>query len=299
MKKERKIEDSPFHVEYHEKMKNQSFRMEKDMLKALQTHFKAKYHDDIQNVEHGKFRFGKYIRITLADYLQRQSLERKIFNKSLFALIDLNELEHKDKPIIYPLFVTNPSDYYSTKSITENKLLFYQVHRVKLEDFNYEAMNWSDPLQKLFNTGLEQYDDSSSNVHVLEIALNNYLDSYHDGNYSTSFNSNIHEGTNFIGTTSNAFGVITQWAVKEDYSIEILDMQVINKEDMLNRIYQQGDKNLYNSFSTYFDVHSKHFLEVESMEKECGNLENEILELQNKLKYKRKRIEQLKNNSDN
>ena len=299
MTNEPKIEDSPFYVKYHEKRKDKSFKMEKDMLKALQTHFKAKYYDDIQYVEHGTFRFGKYIRITLSDYLQRQCLERKTFNKSVFALIDLNELEHKDKPNIYPLFVTNPSDYYSTRSITESRLLFHQIHRVQLEEFNYEVMNWSDPLQKLFNTGLEQYDDSSSNVYVLEIALNNYLDTYHDGIYSESSNANVHEGANFIGTTSNAVGVMTQWRVKNDHSIEILDIQVINKKAMLDKIYQQDDKNLYNSFSTYFDVHSKHFLEVESMEKQCDDIENKILELQNKLNHKRKRIERLKNNSDN
>ena len=68
---------------------------------------------------------------------------------------------------------------------------------------------------------------------------------------------------------------------------------------MLDKIYQQDDKNLYNSFSTYFVVHSKHFLEFESMEKQCDDIENKILELQNKLNHKRKRIERLKNNSDN
>ena len=299
MGKRTRIEDSPFYVQYHEKMKDKSFKMEKDMLKALEKHFKAKYDDDVQNVEHGKFRFGKYIRITLSNYLQRQCLERKIFNKSVFALFDLNELEHKDKPKVYPLFVTNPSDYYSTKSMTEVRLLFHQVHRVQLEEFNYEEMNWSDQLQKLFNNALKQYDSSSSNVHVLEIALNNYLDTYHDGIYSKSSNTNVHEGANFIGTTSNAFGVITQWEVKEDYSIEILDIQVVNKEAMLNKIYQQDNEKLYNSFSAYFNVHSKNFLEVESMEKECEDMEKQMIELQNKINLKRKRIEQLKNNSDN
>lgn len=60
------IENSPFYVNYHEKMEDKSFKMEKDMLKALKKHFKAKYHDDIEN---GKFKFGKYIRKTLGDYL--------------------------------------------------------------------------------------------------------------------------------------------------------------------------------------------------------------------------------------
>ena len=41
MKKEIKIESSPFYVEYNEKMKNKSFKMENDMLKALKNIFKV------------------------------------------------------------------------------------------------------------------------------------------------------------------------------------------------------------------------------------------------------------------
>ena len=116
MKKEIKIESSPFYVEYNEKMKNKSFKMENDMLKALKKHFQSKYHDDVVNVEHGKFKFGKYIRKTLGDYLQEQCLERKIFNKSLFVFVDIDKLKNDDNPNIKPLFVTNQSDY--TKNLS-------------------------------------------------------------------------------------------------------------------------------------------------------------------------------------
>ena len=158
----------------------------------------------------------------LGDYLQKQCLERKIFNKSLFAFVDIDKLKNDNNPSIIPLFVTNQSDY--TKNLSSWILL--QVHNVSITDFNPKLMQWDESLESKFLNELKQYQKSSDNVYVMEIVLNNHLDFYHDGIYSHKDDLNIHIGTNVIGTTGRVFGVYYQWKVNIDYSIEIENIQV-------------------------------------------------------------------------
>ena len=304
MANEPKIEDSPFYVKYNRKMEDKSFKMEKDMLNALKKHFKAKYHDDIENVEHGKFRFGKYIRKTLGEYLQRQCSERKMFKKSLFALISMDSLQNTDNPIISPLFITNPSGTYDTGSIDDGdsrsykSILFHQIHKVQLDKFDLELMHWSDPLQQVFKNRLEEFNTSTDDVYVLEMTLNNLMDTYHDGVYSNGSDAYTHTGANYIGASFGVYGVVYDWRLNYDFSIEIAAIKVYDKETMLDKLYYCDNDELYRHYTIIFKAHSKHFFELETLQKECNSINDEILALQDKLKDCHNRIKQIQNKSD-
>ena len=296
MANEPKIEDSPFYVKYNKKMEDKSFKMEKDMLLALKKHFKAKYHDDIENVEHGKFRFGKYIRKTLGEYLQRQCSESNMFKKSLFALISMDSLQNSDNPIISPLFITNPSGNYNTGSVGKYSLTSHQVHDVPLDEFKMKLMHWSDQLQQVFKNRLKEFNTSTDGVYVLEMALNNLLDTYHDGVYSKSSDAYTHTGVNLIITLFGVYGVVYDWRLNYDFSIEIIAINVYNQETILDKVF--GYDELYKMYSSYFKIHSKHFLELESLEKQLANKINERLAMDDEISKLQNRINQLKNNSD-
>lgn len=270
MKKQDELtfKNSPFYVEYTEKAVDKSFKMPKDMLKALEKHLKEKHADEVENDIGNKFRFGKYIRITLEDYLQHQCLERKMFGKSIYALVSEDKLkEDKNNTNIAVLFVTNPSLYYTTKKFDEQDLLFYQVHKVDLADFPYNKMMFGKKLENKFLKELKDYQDcyASENIKVLEIQLNNYLDVYHDGIYSASANNFYdHIGANIIPTTDGSFGLIYHWFVNQNYQIEVALMQVVSQESLLSYFRTCHNDKMEVAYASYFKHHNKNFPKLES-----------------------------------
>ena len=297
-KDELTIEDSPFYVEYKEKSVDKSFKMPKDMLKALENHLQEKYQDEIKKDIGNKFRFGKYIRKTLEDYLQHQCLERKMFGKSIFAIVSEDALKKESDPLIDALFVTNPSIYYQTRKFDELSLLYYQVHKVPIEDFNHELMDWGAYLENKFLKRLKDYQDSysSKDIHVLEIQLNNYLDWNHDGIYSDRSDSDVHIGANIIPTTDGAFGLFYHWKVLNDYSIEIFYIQACSQELLIHMLRQCGNKKMYTLYLSYFKNHNQHFpkLEIDILKAQLERKENIKSDLQDEIDDLKNQIQKLK-----
>ena len=291
-KDELTVEDSPFYVEYTGNVKQQSFKAPKSFEDALKKHLKDKYADEIK--KDGKFKYGKYIRKTLEDYMQHQCLERKMFGKSIFAIVSEDKLKHDEDPIVDVCFVTNPSVYYQSRKFDELSLLYYQVHKVAIDDFHHDMMLWGAKLENRFLFKLKEYMDSYSkdNIQVLEIALNNYLDWYHDGIYSDRSNPHVHIGANIIPTTDGAFGVFYHWIVNDDYSIEITWIQVCEQELLIHMLRQCDNKDIYTLYTSYFKNHNQHFpkLEIDVLKSQLqrklnvkSDIEDEIADLQKQI----------------
>lgn len=283
------IKDSPFYVKYNGEGKDKSFNMPEDMLKALKKHLEDKYADEVE--KDGKFKFGKYIRKTLADYLQQQCLERKIFDKSIFAIVSEDKLKSEDDPIIDVCFATTPVFYKEKKRY---ELSNYQVVRHKLSEFDYELMMWTPKLEHKFLKELRDYKESysSDNIVVLEIHLNNYLDWYHDGICSDNTNPNVHVGANFISTSVGIFGIFYHWRVLGDYSVDVIDIRVCNQGLLLHMLEQCGNKQIYSLYSDIFRISNKKFpkLEVDMLKEqlntkliEKSEIEDEIADLEKKI----------------
>lgn len=292
MKKDLTIEDSPFYIDYGLPTKNQSFKASEHFEVALKRHLQDKYADEIK--KDGKFRYGRYIRKTLEDYLQNQCLERKMFGKSIFAIVDEDKLRTDDDLFINPLFVTNPSEYYVAKNFNLYSLLYFQVHKVPILEFEHDLMMWKPKQEHIFLKELKKQldEDSSANLQVLEVQVNNYLDFYHDGIFSDNLDPGFHIGANIIPTKNGAFGLWYSWFVDNDYSINVNKMQVLSQETLLNILYQCGNKQIYDAYETYFRNHNKNFpqLEIDVLKKQLQtklhqkkDLDDEIADLQKEI----------------
>lgn len=286
------IEDSPFFVEYGVPTKQQSFKASEQFEKALKKHLQDKYADEIK--QDGKFKYGKFIRKTLEDYLQHQCLERKMFNKSIFAIVSEDRLNEHEDPIINACFVANPSVYYSTKKIDEVAPLFYQVHKVALEDFPIDFMLWGARKENKFLKDLKQYQDaySSDNIQVLEIPLNNYLDWYHDGIYADRSNNHVHCGANLIETKNGFYGIWYQWIVDYDYSIQTHFIQVVNQEVLLHNLQLCGNEDIYFDYAQILKDKNDYYptLELSILQNKLerklnikSDLEDEIADIQEQM----------------
>ena len=292
------IEDSPFFVEYGVPTKQQSFKASEQFEKALKKHLQDKYADEVK--QDGKFKYGKYIRKTLEDYLQHQCLERKMFDKSIFAIVSEDRLNEDEDPIRDACFVTNPSLYYSTKKFDEVAPLFYQVHKIPLNEFDIDMMMWGARLENKFLLKLKEYQDnySSDNIQVLEIPLNNYLDWYHDGIYADKSSTHFHSGVNLIETKNGLCGIEYQWFVYNDYSIQLKFIKVIDQQSLLNNLQLCANQDIYFDYAQILkdknDYYPKlelsilqHKLETKlnvksDLEDEIADIQNEIDKIKNK-----------------
>ena len=291
------VEDSPFYIEYKEKGVDKSFKMPKDMLKALEKHLQDKHADEVKTDRGNKFRFGKYIRKTLEDYLQHQCLERKMFDKSIFAIVSEDKLNEDEDPIIDACFVTDPSLYYSTKKFDEVAPLFYQVHKVALEDFPVDLMMWGR-LEQKFLLKVKEYQDlhSKENIQVLEIPLNNYLDWYHDGIYSNRSNSKVHVGANLIQTKNGYFGIWYQWIVDVDYNVQANFIQVVNQELLLYNLQLCGNEDIYFDYAQILKNKNDYYpkLELSILQHKLETKLNVKTDLEDEIAEIQKQIDELK-----
>jgi len=291
------LEDSPFFVDYGGKSKNQSFKMQEDMLKALAKHLQDKHTDEVK--KDGKFKFGKYIRKTLEDYLQHQCLERKMHGKSIFAIVSEDKLNEDEDPIVDACFVTNPSLYYTTKKLDEVAPLFYQVHKIPIDEFHYDMQLWGAKLENRFLFKLKEYQDaySSDNIVVLEIPLNNYLDWYHDGIYSDRSHSDVHIGANLIQTKNGYYGIYYHWIVDFDYSIEIRFMQVCDQELLIHWLRQCGNEDIYFDYAQILKDKNNFYpkLELDLLQNKLQRKMNIKSDLEDEIAEIKKQMDHVKN----
>ncbi len=311
-----KIEDSPFYVDYNQNNQHRkvlSLKLEPDKIKALRRHLIDK-HNDNGKLKDKDVSISHHLNMIITKYLQEQCLQMKTFNRSIFAILDMWEFK-KNKDSITPLFVAkNIAITNSEKGmiasivplVVKNKkhpprydykdeLSVYQVHDMPISDFESDGLKELDEsLQNMFNKELEQYG-LSDNIHVLEIALNNYLDVPHDGVFSCKSDSTIHEGVNFISTDIGIFGVIYQWKVHEDYSIEILNIQVCEQQEIPDLLLNCGNSQLYKWYTHFFMINRKQSspLEINNLEKECHELQKQIKHKKNMVKSENEHIQEL------
>ena len=263
----------------------------------MKKHLKDKYADEVK--KDGKFKYGKYIRKTLEDYLQHQCLERKMFGKSIFAIYIEDKLNEDNDPIVDACFVTNPSIYYTTKKLDEVAPLFYQAHKVASDDFHHDMMLWGARLENRFLLKLKYYQDdhSANNIQVLEIPLNNYLDFYHDGIYSDTKNSNVHIGANIIATNDGYFGIVYHWVVDYDYSIKITFVQVCNQEVLLDWLRQYGNEDIYFDYAQILQGKNNLYLQMELdlLQKKLETKMNVKRDIEDEIADIKKQIDELEN----
>lgn len=312
MKKEVKIEDSPFYIEYSQnkdRRENLSTKLEPDKLKTFKRHLKGKHNGD-EELKDTEFSFSYSTNLFITKYLQEQCLQMKTFNKSIFAIFNMDKLK-KDEDSITPLFVTDnnnaingmissiapvviKSKKHQQKHDYMDEEATYKAHAVSIDDFKNNMLQELDEhLQHIFASELKQYRELSDGINVLEIALNNYLDVPHDGIFSNVSDSNIHDGVNFIETNIGFYGVIYQWRVKEDYSIEIIAIQVCEQQEILDLLLEHNNSQLYKWYGHFFMSHDNYSQanELEVMQKEMHDLNKKINHEKNKVKEANKNIE--------
>ena len=91
MEQQDKKNKSPFYVEYPGLIKdNLTVRTTSSFKDALAKHLQDKYPNEIN--KKGEHNFSKCLRFILEDYLQNQCLEQRMFEYTLFGLIDLSKL---------------------------------------------------------------------------------------------------------------------------------------------------------------------------------------------------------------
>ena len=251
----------------------------------MKKHLKDKHNDD-ENLKDAEFSINHYANLIITEYLQEQCLERKFFNKSIFALVNIDDVQKGSGNSINSLFVTNPSEYY-TKREHMGSIPYIYAPRSSIKKFKEDKlMKWDNELHNIFNDELNKYKEATG---VLEIALNNYLDFYHDNIYYDCFDSSNHIGVNLIGSNVGAYGVIYSWKVKEDYSIEIISIYACEHQEVLDLLSDCKNDKMYHKFEFLIENHNKH-----ASMNERNILKNRYDKLQYKLDKINKNIQEEK-----
>ena len=294
MAKKPKVENSPFYVDYNQnggKMKVLSVKLESNKLKTLKRHLKDKHNND-EKLKDTEFSISHYANMIITEYLQEQCLERKFFNKSIFALVNIDDVKKGNGNAINSLFVTNPSEHY-TKRKYMGVIPYIYAPKSSIKEFKENKLiKWDKELQNIFNDELNHYKDATG---VLEIALNNYLDVYHDGIYSDPIDPSNHFGVNLIGSNVGAYGVIYRWKVKEDYSIEIIGIYVCEHQEVLDSLsYCKNDK-MYHEFEFLIENHNKHasMNEIEILKNKSDKLQYKLDKINNNIQEEKRKFHDL------
>ena len=248
MMKKGKIEDSPFYVEYTGKIKHNgkhiktyAYHVKKDFVNPLKEFFNERFGDLSAN--------GIMEQIVY-DYYFRYAHDRNSTGKTIIALIDESEIT-SDNPQIMPLFVHNQYPKDNKYGVLIDKGIIDNYNQMQYLAFVDRFDKLSDDLQdkiiSLFiNDGfsisgfdvfdkLKDLDENSfKDLLVIQIPLNNYLDTKINGVYcyenddaDNSPAESKHVGLAIIRNWD--FPMVYSWNLNEDFGI---DVEVISKVEL-------------------------------------------------------------------
>ena len=284
MEQQDKKNKSPFYVEYPGLIKdNLTVRTTSSFKDALAKHLQDKYPNEIN--KKGEHNFSKCLRFILEDYLQNQCLEQRMFEYTLFGLIDLSKLpkiidgDIRSDSLIACAFVKDSYSEFLKDTAQFNR---YQAHKTKLSDYNVESQMFTIRELKLFNGSMESYisNHDAENVYVIEVALNNFLDSYDDGVYGLKADKSKHLSANFISTADGVYGLIIIWFFDADLQMHISNIEVVSSDALLHELYLYN-RDKFNLYENIFAKHQYYFPNntVKLMEKEIARNKKRIKEL--------------------
>lgn len=241
MMKKGKIEDSPFYVEYtgkvHRKEKY-TYHVKKDFVNPLKEFFDERF---------GALSKSEIMEQIVYDYYFRYAHDRNSTGKTIIALIDESEIT-SDNPKIMPLFVQNQYPKDNKYGVLIDKGIIDNYNQMQYVAFVDRFDRLSDDLQEkiislFINDGfsisgfdvfdkLKDLDENSfKDLLIIQIPLNNYLDTKINGVYcyenddaDNSPAESKHVGLAVIRNLN--FPLVYTWSLNEDFGI---DVEVISK----------------------------------------------------------------------
>ena len=266
MKSESNFKNSPFYVEYtgttNYKKNTIAFHPKQDFNKDLREFFKSRFGADTKD--------GEILEQIVSDYYFKYAHSTKSYGRTIIALIPKEHMA-SDKPMIVPFDIVDrfPKDRYDTiideEIIANFGVMEYVAYIRQFKDadafiqkmitktivsdgFEIEKYGVFDSL-KNFN------EDSLKDFFVLEIPLNNYLDSKKNGVYCY-LDENTGDGIESLHvglamTNSNAgdmnaipIPIVYAWSIDEDFDIVIHEISKVNLRE-LERLCQRYNINMF------------------------------------------------------
>lgn len=250
-------EQSPFYIEYTGTTKYKKntipFHPKQDFNNDLREFFKIRFGADISD--------NKIMEEIVHHYYFSFAHERTYYQRTIIALIHKNEI-NKENPTIFPMLLS------PNFARSDNGALSNDKQHKKITTFQFHAYTrWYKDIdidlkdrivKRIFNDGyaidrlnvfdrLKNFDESKLNDFiVLEIALNNYLDTKKNGVYGYLQEDNVlkenqHVGVVIANTHSEIIGIepfaiAFNWKLNFDFSIDVLDMVKLSESNLARLI---------------------------------------------------------------
>lgn len=287
------LEDSPFYVNYSGTLTQTNVKLPKDMIEALKKHYHDKYADDIQK---DKFRFGKYIRHTLEDYMQHQAIARISSKYSIFGIVQFNKVENNE--MFYealdfiPLFIKKESEYYSNSDNVS--LLMYNCHQITYKMYESMKKHFTKKEQEEIETYFKTKTTSGKLV-LIEIPLNNYLDIMANGVYSYKEDeSDMHHGIVTLSTLNGACGIHYIWKYTKD-CFNLLQLGFVGQKETLELLKDCQNYEVQEQFNYFFHMCNVHFpmYELDLLKHDLNNKKNDLEDLKSEIDSLQEKIAEL------
>ena len=236
---------SPFYVEYTGTTKNTKtygYHVRKDFEKPLKEFFDIRFGSDAKDTE-----IMEYI---IQDFYFRYAHERNSYGKTILAIMHKDEFKSA-KPKIIPLTIIDrfPKDnehgvIIDDEMIDNYNIMQFIAYNTKFSDVDSQIESkiinqiFDDGFQtikyKTFDKLKELNKDKLKDFFVLEIPLNNYLDSENNGVYcfiddNIVIDEMLHIGLAIVkdndkDVNANPFPIIYFWKLSDSFEIEVLQI---------------------------------------------------------------------------
>lgn len=258
-----KKKKSPFKIDYNGKPEHQVLtKFPLNMYNILEKHLKSKYENDYE--KESDFKYGKYIRETLIDYLDQVGcLERNHFQYTIIAIVSRNQLFESNPEVEYVFVYDDYTEYFSKKS-SKTSFIKYQVNKVPILDYSIEdGARFNASQENKFHDAVKKYSQNvDSDILVLEIGLNNKLDTLDDGVYGKEDNKLLHTGCNYISTPDIVCGLIYEWYLDDNNNVKIDTINIV-PFDLFLIIVEHYNKRILGLFEMISKSHDNKFPDSE------------------------------------
>ena len=249
MKKPKKVE-SPYFIEYKGAISSDGVkvRFTQEFEKNLKKHLQKKYPHAIDKRKNNTWSFSTCIRYVLEDYLQQQCLENKTFEITLVCFVDYDADAVLDSMIAVDYVLDGYTKNLKDESANNSDFVF--ANKSSVDEFNaWNLVPFNSKYLKGFKENLKefQYATDSDNVLVVEIALNNWLDTLQDGVYKYKNQDNYHGGVNLIELDNVLYGLYYEWEVTRDNDVVVKDVYFLDSNNILDTLENINPK-VYNLF---------------------------------------------------